>query len=483
MKVLTAAEMREVDRRTIESGIPGVILMENAAHRVVEFLRERYAPLGRQHVVVLCGKGNNGGDGLAIARLLHVTERPARLDVLLAASPNELSGDAAANLRMLRAAGLSTVAEISDSMRAATLVVDALLGTGLEGPPRDRMAELVAEINGGFPAARVVAVDIPSGLPSDRADCGWSFARADATVTFTAPKIAHALAPNCDRMGELRVGRIGSPEGFLPSGLELTEAADLAALFTPRARNAHKGDFGHVLVVGGAAGKTGAAQMAGLAALRAGAGLVTVASEGGTFPPELMTEELPGRADGKDVVAIGPGLGAHPATIDLIRDLPQPMVIDADALSTLARQWIPLGERVRVLTPHPGEMGRLIGATAAEVQRDRLKAARELARERHCTLVLKGERTIVVFPDGSAAINPTGTPALAKGGSGDILTGMIAGLMAQHPHRWRDAVRAAVWLHGRAGEIAAASSAEPCVIATDLLRALPEAVNELRHAL
>ena len=226
MKVLTAEEMREVDRRTIELGIPGIVLMENAGHRVVEFLARRFAPLSEQRIVVLCGKGNNGGDGLAIARQLHTCCRPQALHVVLLAAAADLKGDAAANLRMLQACGCPVAHQIPAEARHASLVVDALLGTGIAGPARGPMLEAIREINGGFPLARVVAVDIPSGMPTDSGDPAGEFARADYSVTFTAPKMAHVLPPNCDHVGELVVRPIGSaPELFEDIRLSLLEPA------------------------------------------------------------------------------------------------------------------------------------------------------------------------------------------------------------------------------------------------------------------
>jgi ADP-dependent NAD(P)H-hydrate dehydratase / NAD(P)H-hydrate epimerase len=328
MKVLTAAEMRDVDRLTIERGIPGIVLMENAGARVVEFLARRFAPLSHRRIVVLCGKGNNGGDGLVIARQLFTRFRPKALDVVLVGDPAEMRGDAAASLRMLEACGCPYSRAIAPEMRHAGIVIDALLGTGLTGPATGAMLEAIREINTGFPLARVVAVDIPSGMPSDSPHPAGEFARADCTVTFTAPKIAHALAPNCNRMGELAVAPIGSPADLLVnSTLELIEPSGFAGLLAPRDRSGHKGDYGHALIIGGAPGKAGAAAMAGLAALRAGAGLVTVAcSELNLMDvaPELMTAPL---ADAraalarKDVVAIGPGLGASPEAVELTRSL------------------------------------------------------------------------------------------------------------------------------------------------------------------
>jgi len=498
MRVLTAAEMRAVDGRTIEMGIPGIVLMENAAHRVVELLAERFAPLDAQRIAVVCGKGNNGGDGLAIARQLFTRFHPRALDVVLLASPEELGGDAAANYRMLAVCGCPVAGEIPPRARNASLVVDALLGTGIAGPASGRMLEAIREINRGFPLAKVVAVDIPSGMAADSGETAGEWVRADYTVTFTAPKPAHVLAPNCNGVGELVVGAIGSPPSLYEDvWLSLVEPSMFGPLLAPRPPGGHKGTFGHVLIVAGSRGKTGAAAMSGLGAARAGAGLVTVASaasaiaEIASHAPELMTEplaetpmgsialnaELETLAVGKTVIAMGPGLGRH-RDIDMlvasaVEAFPQPMVLDADAL---AGQVAGGAGRVRVLTPHPGEMARLTGKTTAEVQQDRVGSARAFATAHAVTLVLKGERTLLAFPDGRVWINPTGTPALGTGGSGDILTGMISGFLAQFPKQPDEAVAAAVYLHGLAGEIGARALGEKSLIATDILKYLPDAV-------
>jgi ADP-dependent NAD(P)H-hydrate dehydratase / NAD(P)H-hydrate epimerase len=499
MKILTAEQMRAVDRRTIEMGIPGIVLMENAAHRVVEFLARRFAPLEEQRIAVLCGKGNNGGDGLAVARQLFTRFHPRRLDVILLAAPEELKGDAASNYRMLEACGCPVAREICAEARNATLVVDGLLGTGIRGPAAGRMLEAIRDINQGFPLAKVVAIDIPSGMPTDSGEPGGEFARADATVTFTALKRAHALPPNCDHMGELVVGPIGSPPSLCDDvWLSLVEPSMFRALLKPRPRGGHKGTFGHVLVVAGSRGKTGAAAMTGLGALRAGAGLVTVASAASAIPeiathaPELMTEPLAETrigsialnagldaiAEGKTVIAMGPGLGRHPdiemLVASAVERFQQPMVLDADALVETSLSVSP---HIRVLTPHPGEMARLTGKSTAEIQGDRVAAARALAYERGVMLVLKGQRTVLAFSDGRVWINPTGTPALGTGGSGDILTGMIAGLLAQFPQQPEEAVAAAVYLHGLAGEVGARAVGEKSLIATDILKYLPDAVS------
>jgi hydroxyethylthiazole kinase-like uncharacterized protein yjeF len=517
LKILTAAQMREVDRKTVELGIPSIVLMENAGLRVVELLEQAYKPLSEQRIVVLCGKGNNGGDGFVIARQLHTRVRPRALDVVLAGDAQELRGDAAANYRMLQAAGCAIQTGITAGMQAATVVVDALLGTGLKGPAQGRALEFIRAINQGFPGAGVVAVDVPSGVDSDSGTPPGECVRADYTVTFTAPKLCHALGPAFELCGKLRVAPIGSPPELFEKDdaiyLALSEPSSFAHLFQPRPSDSNKGLYGHVLVIAGARGKTGAAAMAGVAALRAGAGLVTVASAESAisaiaaYAPELMTEPLPetetggissrafeqgllsGIAEKKNVVAIGPGLGSHPDTVQLIRrlveDIQQPMVVDADALNALARKEL-RGRGPRILTPHPGEMARLTQRTVAEVQADRIGLARAYATERGVYLVLKGARTVIAAPNGRVWINPTGSPAMATGGTGDVLTGMIAGLLAQFPDQTEAAALAAVYLHGRAGEIGAQRLGEKTFLATDVFRFLPRAIREisdLSHAL
>jgi ADP-dependent NAD(P)H-hydrate dehydratase / NAD(P)H-hydrate epimerase len=487
MKILTAAEMRAVDRRTIEAGIPGVVLMENAACRVVEFLAERFKPLREQRILVLCGKGNNGGDGMAIARQIHTRCPFTQLRVELFYDPSELTGDAAANYRMLSAAEALRQDQMT---QPPTLVIDALLGTGVTGPATGRALDGIRKINAlaANRGPRVVAVDIPSGLPSDSGEPAGEFARADFTVTFTAPKPCHVFPPNCDHVGELIVAQIGTPASFYADcKLELVEPAMFRELLAPRPPDGHKGTFGHALIVAGSIGKTGAAAMAGLGALRAGAGLVTVASDPAAIgqisshAPELMTasiEKLDEAAQGKTVVAMGPGLGRTPETEALVeralKEFAQPMVIDADALTGEVR-----GDgRVRVLTPHPGEMARISGKSAAEIARDRVGAARAFATQHEVTLVLKGHRSVIAFPDGRAWINPTGSPAMGTGGTGDVLTGMTAGFLAQFPKQPDLAVAAAVYLHGLAGEIGARAVGEKCLIATDLFDYLPDAMEE-----
>jgi ADP-dependent NAD(P)H-hydrate dehydratase / NAD(P)H-hydrate epimerase len=499
VKVLTAAQMREVDRRTSQLGVPGLVLMENAGQRVVELLAHAYAPLREQRIIVICGKGNNGGDGMVVARQLYTRFRPRMLHVLLAGDPGQMDGDAAANYKMLEAVGCPVTFEITSEMETATLIVDALLGTGIHGAAKGRALELIRAINDQFPLADVVSVDLPSGLDSDSGVPPGETVHANHTVTFTAPKLCHVLSPACELTGKLHVEAIGSPPELYEQDpaiyLSLSEPALFAHLFRPRVSDSNKGLYGHALVIGGSRGKSGAAAMAGIAALRAGAGLVTVASTEDALgniaahAPELMTEVLSrdesaraGMLERKNVVAIGPGLGQDPETVQFVRQMVEqtqlPMVVDADGLNALAGH--PTRYRPpRIFTPHPGEMSRLNGRTIAEIQADRIGMARSFATERDVYLVLKGNRSVVAAPDGRVWINPTGSPAMATGGTGDVLTGLIAGLAAQFPKQLDLAVLAAVYLHGRAGELGAAKLGEKSLIATDLFQFLPEAMREV----
>lgn len=512
MKILTAAEMREVDRLTIERGIPGLILMENAGSRVVDFLRETFVPLEQQRVVVICGKGNNGGDGFVVARQLFTRRLCGQLTVLELFDPETLTGDAAANRRMLNVCGCPVVRALPADANLASLVVDGVLGTGLTGPANGHSLDAIRMINSRFPLAKKVAVDIPSGMPSNDPSSAGEFVRADYTVTFTAAKRSQCLSPSYENAGQLTVVPIGSPSELYETNpnykLSLTTPADVRHLFAKRPRDSNKGMYGHVLVVGGSFGKSGAPAMVALGSYRSGAGLVTVAVPKSTLPmiaavrPELMTEPLGETESGRlclsdagrildllkkmTVLALGPGLGTDEETVRLVKRLYHetelPAVVDADALNALAGD-LPATTKTRILTPHPGEMARLIGKSTKEVQADRLGVAQQLANRSGAAIVLKGDRTVIAFPDGETWVNPTGSPAMATGGTGDILTGMVAGLLAQHPKDWKRAVVVAVWLHGRSGELAGQHWGEEAALATDLLDSLPEAMNEVRPTL
>jgi NAD(P)H-hydrate epimerase len=457
MKVVTSGQMREADRLTIERGTSSQTLMERAGQSVVDTLKREFAPLKKQRVVIFCGKGNNGGDGLVVARLLE--GRVKSLQVVRAASGQSRGST--------QSRDDSKDLEIDHK---ASIVVDALLGTGFEGPVRGRYKELIRAINEDFPKARVVAVDIPSAMQ----------VRADITVTFAAPKAEMLMGEGAGNVGKLIVADIGIPADALASDLNLSEAGDFKKLLAPRKADANKGNFGHVLVVGGAKGKTGAAAMSGLAALKAGAGLVTVAcADDSKLALELMWQPLNEISlDKMTVLAIGPGLGMNRELVErLVSQANMPTIIDADALNSIAGTNF-RGRGVQtVLTPHPGEMGRLMGIEGSVKEADRLASARGFAAGHDCCVVLKGHRTLIAFPDGQVWINPTGSPSMAKAGSGDLLTGLIAGFVAQFPDDIATAVRAAVWLHGRAGEIGAEQVTDKCLFATDLLTYLPRAIQ------
>lgn len=503
MKVVTPAEMREVDRLTIERGIPGIILMENAGNRVVDFLLETFEDLPSSHVLVVCGKGNNGGDGFVVARQLFTRQLCSGLTVLELFDQASLTGDAALSRHMLDACGCPIARELPIDAYRATIVIDAILGTGLSGPVKEGPAlDGIRLINERFPLAKKVAVDLPSGLPSEERNPAGEFVRADHSVTFTA-------ARRFSHVGHLVVLPIGTPADLCEANpelkLNLTIEEDIAPLFVPRNENSNKGMYGHVLVVGGSFGKSGAPAMSGLGAYRSGAGLVTIGipksalSTVAAVRPELMTEPLEETTSGRvsfaeaskllelakkmTVLAMGPGLGTEDETVRLVKKLYEeadiPAVVDADALNALAGALSPT-KKIRILTPHPGEMSRLTGKAVKEVQEDRIGIAQRFASTNGVTLVLKGDRTVIAFPDGETWINPTGSPSMATGGTGDILTGMIAGLVAQHTKDWKRAVIAAVWLHGRCGELGAEKWGEEAMLATDLLDSLPEAMNELR---
>jgi hydroxyethylthiazole kinase-like uncharacterized protein yjeF len=509
--------MQRIDRLTTERyGIPSLTLMENAGRGVVELLLERFAPLEQQRIVILCGRGNNGGDGFVVARLLQ--QRGLRPRVVLLANPKELRGDAAANYQRLAAFAAPDIVEnleawhrLSHTLAGTTLLVDALLGTGLTKPLEGFLLEVVREIDRSFAAARVVAIDLPSGISADQGQLIGEHVRADYSVTFTAPKVAHVFPPACEHVGEWVVRQIGTPPEALENDpellLRLTGREDISWISRSRKLDAHKGDYGHVLILAGSVGKTGAAAMAALAALRAGAGLVTVATAKSALPiiaslgMEFMTEPLPeteagtislgaldaGRFDklleGKTVLAVGPGISSFPETAELVRRVvnkcPLPLVLDADGLNAFAGGMDTFRAdsrppRATVLTPHPGEMARLIGQPTAEVQAHRLEVAREFAHKYRVNLVLKGYRTLIAAPDARVWVNPTGNPGMASGGTGDVLTGLIAGILAQYPARpVTEGVAAAVYLHGLAGDLAAQDLGQASLIAGDVLAAVP----------
>jgi ADP-dependent NAD(P)H-hydrate dehydratase / NAD(P)H-hydrate epimerase len=510
MKIVSAAEMRTIDRVTSDRfGVPSLTLMENAGTAVAEFVRSQYPAAKR--IGVICGKGNNGGDGFVAARKLQQEGRTVK--VLLLAQPSELRGDAAEMFGKLSAAPVSATSSDElqrDPARAvfdAGLLLDALLGTGFRPPVSGLYAKAIELMNAAD--APVIAVDIPSGTDADVVgEQTGSVARADSVVTFTAPRPAQVFG-HLTR-GTTRIAPIGSPEEAVVSSLQLNliTPREIAPLIGPRPPASNKGNFGHVLVVGGSVGKAGAAAMASIAALRVGAGLATAATAGsvlGTvagFHPEIMTEPLPetgegtiaekalGRiaklAESKTVLAVGPGISRNSETSELVRALLKsrntPIVLDADGLNAFEDRARELNGTPGplVLTPHPGEMARLTGMAIAAIQRDRINVARQFAREHEVILVLKGHRTLVAKPNGDLWVNTTGNPGMSTGGTGDILTGMVAGFIAQNPSRIFEAVVAAIYLHGLAGDVAREKVGEHSLIATDLVTGLPEAFRRVR---
>lgn len=502
MKIVTAAEMRETDRLTSErAAVASLTLMENAGTAVAETAMQHSGS-----VLVVCGKGSNGGDGLVAARKLHEAGR--EVSVVLLAQPPDVKGDAAEMLRKLpfKPTVATTVERLRSTISEADVIIDAILGTGFTPPVSELYAAAIAAINST--QARVIAVDLPSGAESDaRITENTPHCRAHEIVTFTGLKPAHLWSfPHIPTT----VAPIGTPDGLIQTtaGYEAITAADFKSLLASRDVGGHKGDYGHVLIIGGSVGKAGAAAMAGMAALRSGAGLVTVACPSSVlrtvagFAAELMTEPLAETATGsisisalrkvlelsriRDIVAVGPGLSRDLETQRFVQSLvaqcEKPLILDADALNAFdggaevfkdAR--VPL-----VITPHPGEMSRLTGKPTAEIQANRVVVAKEFASTHSVTTVLKGKNTVVALPSGAAYINPTGNPGMATGGTGDILTGVIAGFSAQHPERMREVVIGSVFLHGLAGDFAAADLGEISMTATDLLGRIPRAIRHVQ---
>lgn len=504
MLVLTAKEMGVADRTTTERfGIASIELMRNAGRAVVRFVEREFSECRR--ISVLCGKGNNGGDGFIAARALADAGR--EVSVLLLGDPTDLKGDAKTAFGEMRIAPVLArdeadlgSAEAMGVLACADLLLDAVVGTGFQPPLRGVAAALGERVN--TLRVPVVAVDVPSGWDANSREFSVEGAyRANAVVTFTAPKLAHACGNlTGDVYGPIVVAPIGSPDAAVQSSLRLTWAGASAAIaHRPRNADSNKGMYGHVLVVGGAQGKSGAPSMASLAALRAGAGLVTAAISESILPivagvtPELMTIPLKEDATGeidtakidfeellekKTVLAVGPGLGQKPAAekflLALMERVRVPMVLDADALNILAKhpEKIDGNKTTLVLTPHPGEMARLAGISTKEVQAKREPLARDFAVQHNVTLVLKGWRTLIAHPNGEIAVNTTGNPGMAKGGSGDILTGIVAAMMAQYPEELADAVNAAVYLHGLAADFAVRERDEHTLLATDTVEHL-----------
>jgi NAD(P)H-hydrate epimerase len=515
MKIVTAAQMQGLDRWAItQARIPGLTLMEHAGAAVVAAMQEMFGPLAGKPVAVVCGKGHNGGDGLVVARLLR--RHRARVQILLLHRTTDLAGDARTMFRRLAKtvpAGAVHVCpsshEVEQVLTSSALIVDALLGTGLSAPVQGPYLETIETINlVSYPSRPVVAVDLPSGIHADTGAVLGAAVRATLTVTFALPKLGLYVGPGIDHAGTVRVAEIGMPHGYesrVESRISLLDRSAVIDHIPPRIPSAHKGVYGHAGIIAGSVGKTGAAALAAKAALRVGAGLVTVATpasvndtleakllEAMTIPmPETKARTL--ARSGLDrllafirdrtAVAIGPGLTTHPDTVELVHALVaqmnSPSVLDADALNALAgRQALLASCKVTpILTPHPGEMARLEEeATPQSVNADRIGTASRFAQGRGVVVVLKGARTVVSHPDGRVAICPTGNPGMATAGTGDVLTGILVGLLAQRLNAW-DAACAGTYLHGRAGDLAAARLGPAGMVAGDVIEHIPHALQ------
>ncbi|AOQ25151.1 Bifunctional NAD(P)H-hydrate repair enzyme Nnr [Moorella thermoacetica] len=517
MYLVTAAEMGQLDRlASSEYMIPSIVLMENAGLRVVESIERHFqGQVANRRILIFCGKGNNGGDGLVVAR--HLLNRGAEVKVFLLARPEDIRGDARTNLeiyqkmggKLLLLLGESHLQRADIALLYADLVVDAIFGTGFKGAAMGLPAAVINMINKAH--RETVAVDLPSGLEADTGRCFGPCIQATWTVTFALPKLGLVVEPGASLTGRLEVADIGIPQKLVATqhfNRRLLTAAWCRSRLPRREASGHKGLYGRVLAVGGSPGLTGAITLAATAALKAGAGLVTAAVPRGVQgilamkTTEVMTLSLPETPAGAlsrdaldpllerlaevDVLAIGPGLSRDPATVDLVKELlPRvqvPAVVDADALNALATDTRVLtGDHgPLVLTPHPGEMARLLGTTAAKIQEDRLEIAAKYAREWQAVLLLKGARTVIAWPDGQVYINPTGNPGMATAGSGDVLTGIIAGLAGQ---RLKPGVAAALgaYLHGAAGDEAARQRGQRAMMAGDLLDFLPYVLRNLEE--
>lgn len=515
MYLVTANEMQQIDRETIDTfGIPGMVLMENAGRGATRFLLESFPDIAGKKVAVMAGRGNNGGDGFVMAR--YLSQRGIRVVVCVLASKDKVGGDAGANLRLLQPLGVPLI-EIPDIdafskqqtfLRHQDIWIDAILGTGLKSDVKDFLSRVISFIN--QLNKPVFAVDIPSGLNSETGQpCGICI-KAHATATFAFPKIGHMVYPGAHFTGQLRVVDIGIPNSTVAQiapRQSLITGAQVAGILPARSPETHKGDTGHVLVIAGSPGKTGAAVMTAVSAVRSGAGLVTLATPASLNPVleaqvlEVMTHPLPEQGfqglldesayetimdllSRKSCLAIGPGIGTAPGTRRLVHKIiescPLPIVIDADGLNCLAGETQVLcGRKIPVvLTPHPGEMARLISATPKAIQQDRITHARNFAEQFDVHLVLKGARTVVAHPDGSVDINPTGNPGMASGGMGDVLTGIIAGLIAQGCPP-AAAARAGVFVHGAAADTLAQELSPQGFIASEVMHLIPRIMQRL----
>ena len=515
MKVLTSAQMKNIDKTAIEDiGIAGPILMENAGLQILEEIRTRFPDINKEKVVIIAGKGNNGGDGLVVAR--HLFNQGCDPCVLLLASKREVRGDAALNLRIAEKIGvkINEAPSIKEwktqkkNISQSTLLLDAIFGTGLAKPAHGIYATVINDINKS--KAYKIAVDIPSGLSSDTFQIIGPCVKADLTVTLAAPKIAHIFPPAEAYVGELVVADISVPPFLFDDDklkVELVERQTFLPYFKKRRKGTHKGTYGHLFILSGSLGKTGAAIMAAKAALKMGAGLVTVGTPESCLPivarsmVELMTEPLPETSEktlsfealkkittlvkAKDALMVGPGISTHPSTselvLSLIPKLSLPVVFDADALNIFASKPGILKSLPRhaILTPHPGEFARLLNLSTQDVVERKLELAPQFAEKYGVYLVLKGYRTITATPEGKVFINSTGNPGMATAGSGDVLSGMIASMIMQEKNIL-EAILAAVYVHGLSGDIGAERLGEKTLTAGSIITYLPSAIKNMQ---
>ncbi|MGA7614676.1 MAG: NAD(P)H-hydrate dehydratase [Thermoanaerobaculia bacterium] len=508
MKVVTSEQMRNIDQRAIDAyGIPSVVLMENAAIGVVEAIERHYPDAER--AAIFCGSGNNGGDGLAIAR--HLENHGIVPMVFLIGSRDRYQGDAQTNLVICDRMGIQ-VAEVTDTdsldqalARAteADLVVDAIFGTGLNRPPTGLPADAIrGMMNLRLP---IVAVDIPSGLDGSSAETGDPVIMAELTVTFALPKIAHVFAPASDYCGEIAIADISIPAAAIEAEgvmLSLMRSDEIAILFPPRRPDTHKGTYGHVSIVAGSPGKSGAAILSARGAVRGGSGLVTVITdpdtadvvdsvsiESMTHRVHLEPRSIPSIlkfVEEKDAVLIGSGLPDEEDAYEfihlLLRKLDKPMVLDAGAINAFAGHPddINVAKRTCILTPHPGELSRLLGISTRELLARRVELTVETARRTGCVVILKGDKTLVADPDGHVAVNPTGNPGMATGGMGDVLGGLVLSYLGQGFDPF-EAARAAVFVHGVAGDILRDELSDAGLAAMDLADRIPKAIEMIRN--
>ncbi len=513
MKILNSAQMREIDRKAInELGIPGVVLMENAGRFAFEEISRRFPDFRIKKISILCGKGNNGGDGFVIAR--HLINNRSTPDIYLFGSESDVKGDARINLSILLKMGVKIKIingeedweKFKNEIKESEIIIDSIFGTGFQGRLEGLWEKIFSDLNsfGGYK----ISIDIPSGLSSDTFMVKEPSFKADLTITMAAPKIPHIFPPASEKVGEFVVADIGIPDSLFENPsyfLELITEGRISKskIFKRRKRDTHKGDYGHVLIIAGSIGKTGAAILAGLSVLKAGAALVTIATPKSCLPiiassaPEIMTFPLDETEDGtiseiavenllkfaedKDAIVLGPGITTNPSTVEFVHEFLKrvnlPTIVDADGINAIASFPSVIKGRSNIaITPHPGELGRVLKIPPREILNNRVDVARHFAMENGCYIVLKGWRTLIAEPGGGVFVNPTGNPGMATGGSGDVLSGILGGFLAQTKDILESLILG-VYLHGLSGDMGAERKGEISMTAMDILENLPNAIG------